>query len=417
MKSLKFKPFIVLLAAVFLFSACKKDDDDEKPAASFKVNSITTTDGTDLYGATSASSVATDQDIIIGFSGAVNQNTLGDVKLITGDNTVPADVSASGSTVTITPNDPLFGGTSYTVQVKGVQSTEGVTVNETSATFTTAGIGLGTAPRANDQILYLQLNGNAIDLTGNNTASYEQVSYTTDRFGNENSAAYFNGNQDAANGDLIVMEGVPFVNPSTSISVWFKLDHADYPEGMNRSLFGSAAQLGFFLELGNNMDWIKMATSHKVSPDPAGHEIATAWGDNINGSGAIGGPTIFNYEGAISDVITSNEWHHFVMTFDHTTSTKSVYIDGQQMAVYVLNNDPSPDAEWNMTDMVYNPNPAGFDNKLGIGFMASNLNTVDEWNTYEGSNNTFIGAVDDFRIWKASLTNEQVTNLYNAEKP
>lgn len=403
------------MAGVLVFSSCK-DDDDSKDAT-LAVTSITTTDGTDLHGATSAATVGTDQNILIGFSATINPNTLGNVKLKNGANTVESTVTASGSTVTIDPTDPLFGGTIYKVEISGVKSTDGATSGNETATFTTAGIGLGTAPQANAQIMYLQLNNNAIDVTGKNTPTVASVTYTEDRFGEANSAAYFSGATSPGEGDIIVMQGESYVNPSTTISVWFKLDHNDFPMGTNRSLFGSAAQLGFFLELGNNMDWMKMTTNHVVSPDPAGHEYAAAWGDNINGGGDTGGITLVNYQGAISDVITSNTWHHFVMSYDHTSSVKAVYIDGQQMAVYDLNNDESPDAEWNMTDMAYNSAPAGFDDKLGIGFNASNLNEVDDWNTYANAQSTFIGSVDDFRIWNVGLTQEQVAALYSAEKP
>jgi len=64
-----------------------------------------------------------------------------------------------------------------------------------SITFKTEGIGLGTAPQSASQVLYLQLNSDVVDLTGNATASFKQVSYTTDRFGKANGAANFNAEQ------------------------------------------------------------------------------------------------------------------------------------------------------------------------------------------------------------------------------
>lgn len=415
MNPMKFKSLIWLMAGVVAFSACS---DDDEQAASMSVSSITTTDGTDLYGATSASSVGADQSVIIGFSEAVNGNTLSGVALKNGDNVVPASVTATGNTVTIDPNDALFGGTIYTVQINNVQSTDGATAGNVSANFTTSGVGLGSAPQAANQTLYLQFNGGIVDITGNATsdANVEQVSYDVDRFGNANGAAYFNGATAPGNGDIVVMKNAQFLHPSTSISCWFKVDYADFPNGTNRSLFGSGAKMGYFYELGNDLAWMKLPTSHMVSPDPNMNSVGTAWNDVMNGSGSIGGNTLTNYTGSISDLVTNSVWHQMVMTYDNATSQKAVYIDGFAVATFDVNNNTDPGAEWNMTNMTYNIDP-NLNTDLAIGFNSAPGNATDDWAIYSTAQNTFKGAMDDFRIWNVGLTAEQVTALYNAEKP
>ncbi len=406
------------MAGVLVFTACKDDDEDTKDPT-LSVTSITTSDGTDLYGATNATKVATNQNIIIGFSATINPSTLGNVKLKNGDNTVASSVTASGSTVTINPTDALYGGTSYKVEISGVKSTDGGTSGTVSTTFTTTGVGLGSAPEASSQRMYLQLNGNVLDITGNATAGFTQVSYTTDRFGNPGSAAYFGGSFDApGTGDIVELSGDNFLFPSMTYSLWVKIDHADYPEGQSKRVFGIGVERGYFLEFGDNgIAWMKVATSHKVDPDPGNIGYATSWSDNINGGGNTDDVTVINYQGSISDdIMTSNVWHQIVSTM------KSVYIDGNLIAKYHLSWNSDPTFEYNMKEMAFNDlsgtDPVeGLDKSLALGFTSTKANTATGWSIYNDEQNTFKGAMDDFRIWDLSLTQEQVTALYNAEKP
>lgn len=422
MNLMKFKSLIWLMAGVLVFSACKKDS---TPDPTVGVSSIKTTDGTDLYGATSATSVGTDQNILIGFSAAVDPNTLGSVKLKNGENTVASSVTASGSTVTIDPTDALFGGTIYTVEVNGVKSTDGASAGNVSTTFTTSGIGLGTAPQAGNQRMYLQLNGNVVDVTGNATAGFTQLSYTSDRFGNPNSAAYFGGSVGApGTGDIVELSGDNFLFPSMTYSVWIKIDHADYPEGGGKRVFGIGAERGYFLEFGDNgVAWMKVATSHEVQPDPSNIHFATSWSDNINGGGNTDDLTVVNYSGSISnDIMTSNDWHQIVMAYNAESTIKSVYVDGTLIAQYHLDWNTDPSFEYNMKDMAYNDldgtNPVvGLDKTLTLGFTSSRANTATSWSIYANEQNTFKGSMDDFRIWDLGLTLEQVSALYDAEKP
>lgn len=411
------------MAGVLVFSACKDDEETVEPTLA--VSSITTTDGTDLYGSTSATTVGTDQNIIIGFSSTVNASSLTNVKLKNGENTVASSVTASGSSVTIDPTEPLFGGTIYTVQINGVSSTDGATSGNVSASFTTAGIGLGSVPQAANQRMYLQLNNNVVDVTGNATTGFTQLEYTTDRFGVENSAAYFGGSFGApGTGDIVELSGDNFLFPSMTYSLWIKIDHADYPEGQSKRVFGIGVERGYFLELGDNgVAWMKVATSHEVDPDPANIHYATSWSDNINGGGNTDDLTLVNYTGSISnDIMTSNDWHQIVMSYNAESTMKSIYVDGTLIAQYNLSWNSDPAFEYNMKDLAFNdlngPDPVvGLDKSLALGFTSTRANTATGWSLYENEQNTFKGGMDDFRIWNVALTQEQVGTLYTAEKP
>ena len=417
MKLLNNQFYLLLIAGVIGFSAC--NDDEE--ASTMTVNSITTTDGTNLFGATSASGVALDQNILIGFSASVNSATLGNVGLFNGSNEVDAAVTASGSTVTITPAEDLFGGGLYTVRIEGVQSTDGTAASTVEANFTTRGIGLGTAPASSNQIMYVQFNTNYVDLTGNSSMTHSQNSWVADRFGNVDGALYLNGaNSGPGSGDIVEYDG-DFISPSLTLSAWFKVDPANFPG--SRPAFGVAAEKGYFLEVGGNIDWMKFTSSHKISPDPNLNYFGASDTDP-NGDGNESGITIQDYTGSINALTTGENdgWAHFVMTYDVTTSLKTIYVNGIQAMQQNLSLLP-PGAQ--LTDLalrdrvVVTGNPIeNIEAKLAFGFFASRNNgPFDSWNNYSLAENTFVGAIDDFRLWDVSLSTSQVEALYQAEKP
>ena len=123
--------------------------------------------------------------------------------------------------------------------------------------------------------MYLPLDGTVSDITGNASSSYEKNTWTADRWGNVNSAAMFSGGAAGA-GDIIELSGSTFVNASTTFSVWFKVNSADYAAG-SKIMFGLATERGYFMEVGGDLAWTKLATSHMISPDPNTHYFGTAW--------------------------------------------------------------------------------------------------------------------------------------------
>jgi len=286
--------------------------------------------GVSLLDNPEATDVSTEQDILVTFNLEVDPMTFNDISLKMDETVIPINATSSGNILAINPVDPLMEGTHFILLIAGVQSVDGAVSPSAEVGFTTAGIGLETVPNPGNQTMYLPLNGNAVDLTGNAVATTEQITYGTDRFGVVGKAAYFAGAQSGpGSGDIVELSGQQFLHPSTTISLWFKVDQSDY-SGSGKFVFGICAERGYFLEFGSNLDWMKFPTSHKLDPDVNDYNFATAWADNINGSGMIGGNSIFNFEGSIANqVLTSNEWHQMIMTHEASTSVKSIYVDGQ----------------------------------------------------------------------------------------
>ncbi|HYV92030.1 MAG TPA: Ig-like domain-containing protein [Chitinophagales bacterium] len=406
---------LLVIAIGLTFSACKKDEN----APAITLTSLKS-GATDLNGATSATDVSTTENIVAVFSTTVDATTANgtNIKLMNGSTAVAITLTVTGSTVTIDPTDNLLTGGLYTLSISGVKSDQGQALATVSVTFTTQGVGLETPPQKASQVMYLQFDNSIVDLTGNATVGFEQVTYTTDRFGNANAAAFFAGQDVPGTGDIVELDGTNFINPSTTISVWFKLDPATFGPG-SREMFGICAQYGYFMEVAGDLAWMKLPTSHKV--DPSGippHNFGTAWTDYINGGSPVGGMLLYNYLGSISTLIGGNTWHQLALTYDASSSLKTVFIDG----VKIMQADIDlGQTEWILKDLALATDDGGtpivgLDAKLAIGFSSSRANTATSWSNYLTQANTFKGALDDMRIWNKALTEGEVATLYTIEQ-
>lgn len=155
-----------------------------------------------------------------------------------------------------------------------------------------------------------------------------------------------------------------------------------------------------------------------ISPDPNTHYFGTAWTDP-NGDGSIGGQVLYDYTGSIKDLIGDNTWAHLVMTHDAATAIKTIYFNGVKAMQVDLDAETT---EWYLKDLAIADKAdgtgdaiAGIDPKLTLGFMCSRINTATGWSDYNTATNTFVGALDDFRIFDKALTESEVGVLYDSE--
>lgn len=411
MKTIKILVLLLVTGSI-TFTSCKKDEE----VVPITLSSLKS-GSTDLYGATTATDVSTTENIVAVFSTAVDASTANstNITLMRGTTSETLNITVSGSTVTIDPASDLITGTSYSLGISGLKSDKGESLSAVAVGFTTIGVGLDTPPQKDAQQLYLQMNGSILDLTAHATVASEQVAYTTDRFGTANGAANFRGATAAGNGDLIELSGSSFISPSLTISVWFNIDINNYIAPGNKPMFGIGAENGFFFEMGDGTagpGWIKFASDHLVSPDPMAHGYATAWND-INGTQTVGGNITYAYAGSVTDLVQTG-WHQLVITFDNSTYTKTVFVDGVKIQQWNLLDS---NGEWNLKDMALNPNIAGVDPKLALGYFCSKANTATGWADFATSTTSFKGDLDDFRIWNKALTESEVGTLYTSEKP
>jgi hypothetical protein len=395
------------------FISCKKDE----VIADFKLESLKA-GNVDLYGATSAVGVPVDQTIVAVFTDDIDAATVTSaLSLLKGTSAVAFTTSVSGKTLTITVTGDLMTGTKYSLSFSAaLKSIQGDAMSDVTVPFTTIGVGVDTPPQSDKQVLYLQFNNSIVDIVGSHTNPYTKAAYTTDRFGTANGAALFAGAASAGTGDIIEIAGNNLINPSMTINLWYKIDAADYVDG--KAMFGMATERGYFMELGGGLGWCKLATSHKLDPDPNNHYYGTAWTDP-NGDGSIGGQVIYDYAGDLS-VLMGDKWTMLTMTFDASTSIKTIYFDGVKIMQVDLDLDAT---EWYLADMELASKAdgtgdpfVGIDPVLSLGYMCSRANTATGWSDYSTATNTFKGMMDDFRMFNVALSESDVTALYNSEK-
>jgi len=390
---------IGLLAVLSIATISCSDDDDPK---AFTLTSATI-DDKDLNGATFATDVDADAVITLVFTDNVDETTATstNISVKQGNKDVPVTITTKDNTVTVEAASGWVTGTKYTIAVtQAVMSKAKVALtSDLSTNFTTTGIGIDTAPQSTSQTLYVQFNNAISDVFGNATVGAQQLAYTADRFGNANSAANFRGATAPGNGDIVELAGsaATFINPSMSFSIWFKINRGDYVAPGNKPMFGIAAEKGFFFEMGDGdtgPNWIKFTTNHKVDPDPMNHIVADSWGDF--------GTT--DDSKAIADLVT---------TYNATTYEKVIYLDGVKAKTLNLKDANN---EWNLKDVTLTTT-AGVEVKLALGYFCSKNNTATDWANYSTSKATFVGALDDLRIWKSTLSSTEVASLYTSEKP
>jgi hypothetical protein len=88
------------------------------------------------------------------------------------------------------------------------------------------------------------------------------------------------------------------------------------------------------------------------------------------------------------------------------------------MKSFDFNLWPDDSDKRGVTGLKYAGNAQG--NKWALGFIqARNNRTItDDWADYANpDNNHFKGQLDDIRIWHKALTENEITLMYNSEKP
>jgi len=203
-----------------------------------------------------------------------------------------------------------------------------------------------------DPIVHYPFDGNADDASGNGyNATLHGVSPTIDRYGNPNSAYYFDGGTDWIEAGLNVKD------PTGSISLWFKAEMLE--------------DVMLFCQIHHPYEASTM--NYNLSPYSDGYGLFDVRGvENIQAGFYA------------KDVTTLNEWHHIVCIWGE--SGVRLYMDG------VLQGS---------SDLSYYDNSSTVN--MGIGC----------YNGHHPRAHYFHGSIDDFRIYNVQLSESEVLDLYN----
>jgi gliding motility-associated-like protein len=212
---------------------------------------------------------------------------------------------------------------------------------------------------------YYPFTGNANDVSGNNNNGLTRngVQLSSDRFGNANSAYYFDGIDDY----IKVPDNGSFSTPNMSLVIWFQTESNDLQVLVGKRKFeddgtqGGGAQYQFFIN---------------YPPFPG-------IGSNLVGSNSscsfVSNSSYIN----TNDWICSNKWYMAVITFDG--SRHKIYIDGV-LKVDVATSFPSM--------LLCN-------SELRFG------------NWWSGGTLPFKGKLDDIRWYNRPLNQDEITALYD----
>ena len=217
----------------------------------------------------------------------------------------------------------------------------------------------------NGLVGYWPFNGNANDESGNgNNGTVNGAALTSDRFGNAGSAFNFFNNY--------ISLSQPFFNGSTNVnsltySIWFKCSQLP-SSSTNYTL---SAKEGFWRLIGLYINSDGIVSYGGSQPNPQ------------------------SYFGLSSqNSILINQWNHIIVTFEN--STLKLYLNGNLEGTSVI--------QYSTLDYSY----------LALGNSTS-TNLIGAVNPVSpGLTNFANGIIDDFGIWNRTLTQQEITNLYNS---
>ena len=262
--------------------------------------------------------------------------------------TVSSCESTSRLAVTVSLNDPQI-----TASATTVCSGTPVTLSA-STTATVAQNGNLPANLQSGLVGYWPFNGNANDASINgNNGTVNGATLATDRFGNANSAYYFNNNY------IQIPSNSTLNNPQGSVSFWMNSTSTNLMIPIKKNIYIGANNEQYSFAL-NYTNLFSLKYNSLCQPG--------------NGWSSFGGN---------NNLLINGNWHMVTATF---SSTVKIYIDG-----LLISSNVAP-----------NPNADNCPGDIQIG---------REWSSLP---NYYNGKLDDIVIYNRVLSQAEVTQLYTA---
>jgi hypothetical protein len=419
----------LLLATVSLVtvSSLMVSCDDDEPKA-LTLTSMTA-DDIDLNGATSATGVPVGSTIVAEFSTDVDPASTSAITLTRQFDgaAFPATVTVDGKTVTIDPTNDFSTGTLFILNFgAGLTSKEGKQLTEAiERNFTTEGT--FAVPGA---IAHYTFEDNANDIVGAFDPSASQIvdiSYTDSRRAEAGKAASFNGTTSI----IEISNGDQLLNPTGSwtTSFWVKpvstnhLNADGNPNG--HFVLGLGAFYGFQFEINSSYTGGQFPLRYSITGDTKtvteGFGYAADGKDKDNGGWQGWEERIDLTASGGLPAILKDKWVHVVYTFDQATKKTTLYFNGQVIQIANFNLWPAGDDKTKVTGTKYGGVAPEVVNELALGFIQSRAGTLwdtEPWGGYGiTTSNHFRGLMDDLIFYHKSLTQAEVTAMYNSGKP
>jgi hypothetical protein len=392
------------------------EDDDAPPALTL---STLTAGSIDLNAVTSATGVPTAPTITATFSTDLDPATVTTSNItLTRDydgTQLPITVSASGNTVTITPDDELGTGTMYELSLgTGLMSDKGKALaSSVERNFSTEG---SFAPAG--VIAHYTFENSPEDVVGSydpTASDVVAIEYLDSRNTAAGKAASFNGTTSL----IEIPNADDFMDyDDFAISFWIK---PTFTDGKGQFVLGLAGAYGFQFEIPGDWTWVKMAINYEI---PTGRDAEDSWypgNGETKDNGGFQGWTVNKdvTPPGVGDTYFKDKWAHVVVTYDAASKVNSMYINGELVKQHDFDLFPADNPKKNAMGVLYSGNAAP-GNELALGFIQAreNRKLSDSWADYSvEANNHFKGLMDDVRIFSVPITAAEVALLYNSEKP
>jgi hypothetical protein len=411
---------MIAVGLTVVISSCKKEEED------FTLVTLTA-DDIDLNTATSPDDVSVNPTITATFSTDVDASTAtsDNVTLIQDydDTSIDITISVSGAVVTVTPDADLATGTLYKISFgPGLLSTGGKALDEFPRTFTTEGT---FAPSG--VIAHWTFEDNANDVVGDwdpPANGIVAITYTDSRNTDAGKAATFDGDASI----IEIPDGDELINTDDfTISFWVKTNSTDHVDANGNPaghfVLGLGAHYGIQYEMYASYDGAKFAIQYELANGSTTSE--DMWFPSEATDKDNGGWQGWDYAKSISqsDMIAKlkDKWLNVVYTYDATEKKGTLYYNGEKMKSFDFDLWPDGDPKQTIVGLKYGGSEPDVVNKLAFGFIQSRDGTLwstEPWGNYDlPTANHFKGQLDDVRIFHKAITAEEVSLMYESEKP
>ena len=301
-----------------------------------------------------ATGVSVTTNVTIAFGEAVNADTINQTTIVVKDDAFrvvsgAVTFNSASNTATFTPASSLASGALYTITVSGVGKPSGETIAPLTSIFTTETT-CYTAPSG--LISWWKGNGNANDSHGSNNGTL--INGATFAPGKVGQAFSFDGvNQ------FVSITDSPSLRPKDlTIETWVKFSSVPSMAIIAAKTLGSVYGDSFFLDL----EYGKL-------------------------NGGVGDNSGFGKIMSYPFIPELNAWYHLTYTFDDSTKTQALYINGQQVATGTQ-----------ATSIAYDSHPV---------LIGADINS-------ESPGYYFPGLIDEVKIYNRSLSVDEIAAIYNA---
>ncbi|TVQ01368.1 MAG: hypothetical protein EA359_14050 [Balneolaceae bacterium] len=414
---------IILMSAMLtiavLFQSCGTDSEPQD----LNIESIMAS-GIDLNTATPPENVPVDATIVVSFNSNIKAETAtaNNILLIQDFDkaNIPLQISASGNTLTIQPQENLGSGALYQLELKsGLLNTDDQSLANTTRSFKTE----GTFSPAGI-LAHWTFEGNANDVVGNYNASAEiDITYTAGRNDEAGLAATFNGNTSI----IEIPNGDALINTSDfTLSFWVKTNSAGHVNENNdpagHFVIGLGAFWGIQYEISANYESAKFAIQFETADGTAVGEDMwfPAEATDMNSGGWQGWDYARSLSAQQMVALLKDNWLHVTLTYHGADRKARLYYNGELMKSFDFDLWPQDAIQRTVTGIKYAGNAPEVVNELALGFIQSRAGTLwnnEPWGGYDfPTANHFKGQLDDIKIYHKVLTAGEIKLMYESEK-